>query len=306
MRMIRNGALAAGAMMAVGFLGACSDSATGPTSRDAFVPKSSFAVVGDPTTVAPPLATELRVCKAGDVGGTFTIANVEAGIGGTGNPTIIDQNAGTAGNQLSLSPAAGGAANCIIAAIDQGDAQLNKGDFLTVTEALAPGVTTVRTCYLNNGDAVADACPADGHFFINTAHGWTVVFTNTAPPPPPSCTYTKGWYRNHGKDEITGADNLSLEVEAAIFAATPGKPGSVTWTGSNDVLNLYQQYLAAIENGGLTGPASVQAAIAKVDAASSVTGFAISTSLTQAEVSAAINTLSSFNEGSFANYPHCD
>ena len=101
MRMNRKAALSAGAGIAMGlFAAACSDSATEPTRSSAFVPKASFAV-GDPTTVAPPNATELRICKAGDVGGDFTISWTPAP-NGSGNPTVIDQNGGVAGNQLSL------------------------------------------------------------------------------------------------------------------------------------------------------------------------------------------------------------
>ena len=175
------GASAGIAVVGASVVAACSDAPTSPTARTAFVPQSRFAVVGEATIAAPVPATELRVCKAGNVGGNFTITWGPGG-GGTGNPTVIDQNGGAAGNQLTLNPGAGGAANCILAAIDQGDAGQSKGDFFTVAEDLAPGVTTQRTCYINDGNTVPDTCPPN--FFINTAHGWTVVFTNTAPEPP--------------------------------------------------------------------------------------------------------------------------
>jgi len=187
------GALLVGAAMAVGILAACSDSATGPASRSAFVPKASFAV-GDPTTVAPPLATELRICKAGNVGGTINVTDVGNGGGGSGNPTIIaDQNGAVPGAQVALSPGAGGAANCVMAVIDLGDAFFERGDFFTVTETVGAGVTSVKTCYINDNNTTPDACPAN--FFINTAHGWTVVFTNTAPPPPGDEGCTPGYWK---------------------------------------------------------------------------------------------------------------
>jgi len=298
MRMIRNGALAAGAMVAVAFLGACSDGATAPTSRAAFVPKSSFVVAVGDLVDATAVKTQLRVCKVGDANGSFTTANVESGLGGTGNPSV-------------KTPLGVAVTECRLAVIDPGDAQQQIGDFFVVTEA-APavaGTTQVLESCIDDAGKALDPCTVTTKFFINTEHGVTLTYRNTLPPPPPpgGCTYTKGWYRNHGKDNITGADGLKLDVEAAIFAATPGKPGNVTWTGSNDVLNLYQQYLAAIENGGLNGPQAVKDAIAKVDGASSVGGnIKITTTLSQAEVSAAINTLSTFNEGSFKGFPHCE
>jgi len=310
MSMNWKGALAAGAVLGAGILAACSDSATAPSARPAMMAKPSFAV-GDPTTVAPPNATELRICKAGDVGGTINITDVGNGSGGSGNPTIIaDQNGAVAGAQVALSPAAGGAPNCVMAVIDLGNANQQIGDFFTVTETVGAGVNSVKTCYLNNGDAVADACPPD--FFINTAHGWTVVFTNTAPPPD-VCTYTKGWYQNkNGAPTIVlTIDGRTPNQQRAIFEASPGQPGDVTWGTNNkpnNLLNLYQQLLAAINNldGNLTaGPTAVDNAISAALAGTGGSNLHISTTLTNEQISALIDTLSSFNQGEFAGFPHC-
>ena len=63
---------------------------------------------------------------------------------------------------------------------------------------------------------------------------------------------------------IAVADGLSMSQQQQVFNATPGKPGHVTWTGGNNILNLYQQLLAAINNLGgneTGGPAAVDQAI---------------------------------------------
>jgi len=124
--------------------------------------------------------------------------------------------------------------------------------------------------------------------------------------PSGGCTYTKGWYRNNGSNTVTPVNGLSKADAQAIFDATPGKPGNVTWVGSNDLLNLYQQLLAAMLNGGTSsGNSTVTGAIAAAQLGTTVTGLKITTTLTQAQISALINTLSTFNEGSFPGFPHC-
>jgi hypothetical protein len=54
------------------------------------------------------------------------------------------------------------------------------------------------------------------------------------------------------------------------------------------------------------GPAEVDAAIAAAMAGTGGTGFAITTTLTDTQISDLIDTLSDFNEGTFAGFPHCD
>ena len=97
----------------------------------------------------------------------------------------------------------------------------------------------------------------------------------------------------------------TIDVEAAFFAAQPNKTGSVSFVGPNNLLNLYQQLLAALENGGAGGPQAVQDAIAAAQAGTTVTGTVLTTSLTNTQISNLINTLSAFNEGTFQGWPHC-
>jgi hypothetical protein len=123
--------------------------------------------------------------------------------------------------------------------------------------------------------------------------------------PSGGCTFTKGWYRNHGSNTVIAVDGRTKAQAQAIFAATPGKPGGVTWQGGNDLLNLYQQLLAAILNGGTGGPANVQAAIAAAQAGTGGTGLNITTTLTQSQISTLMNTLDDFNSGKDAGFPHC-
>ena len=169
MSMIGRMALAAGAAVSMALLAACSDSPTAVNAPAARVPKVGFAVnVGDVTTNTPEV-TLLKICKLGDVAGSFTTTAKSAGEGGSGNPSIS--------SGLAVAPG-----QCKVAAIDNGDASAHKGDFLGVSEAAQANVTeTLDSCVLNPNTAI----PCNDSYFINTAHGIVLTFTNTSTPPPP-------------------------------------------------------------------------------------------------------------------------
>lgn len=305
MQMNRKVALAASAGFGMVFLGACADSATAPNSSKfvSGVYRDAVLNVGDVTNQTA-VATLIKICKIGDASGTFTITDVGNGVT-SGNPTIIDDNAGLSGNQKTMTPGPDATPNCVVAVEDNGNASIEQGDFFTVTEAVAAGVTTSTRCFLAGSGELA--CPAQ--FFINSAHGWTILVRNTAPPPPAGCTYTKGWYRNNGSSTVTAVDGRTAAEARLIFDATPGKPGNVTWQGDNNTLNLYQQLLAAILNGGLTsGNTTVVNAInAALAATGEAAGQPLSITLVAGtDVGGLTATLSNFNEGNVANFPHCD
>ena len=155
--------------------------------------------------------------------------------------------------------------------------------------------------------------------YINSDMQRDVTFGNDfTAPPPPICTYTKGWYQNNnGKPTVIAVDGRTIAQAQAIFEASPGQPGGVTWgvgaltdNKPNNLLNLYQQFLAALQNLGGdanedNGPAAVDAAIDAVQAATGGTGLHISM-VAGTDVGGLTATLSAFNEGTFAGFPHCD
>ena len=158
-------------------------------------------------------------------------------------------------------------------------------------------------------DVAAQTATVRGNSETVTVVTWTNDFT--PPPDPEGCTYTKGWYQNkNGAPTVIGVDGRTKAEAQAIFAATPGKPGSVTFGGNNSLLNLYQQLLAALNNlGGDAnaddGPDAVDDAIADARAGTGGTGLNITTTLTQQEIGDLTATLSAFNEGTFEGWPHC-
>jgi hypothetical protein len=271
-------------------LAACSETPSTPG-----IP-SAFAVGATPAPTPVAVVGVMVICKTGNAAGSFDVTRTD--FGGASGGTAIGLNANIP------------AASCLEVANDNGPAGI--GSMVTVDEdAAANTVQTVVSCSQAGqaGPPVACAFSDGGTLFLNSFHGYVIVYNNafTPPPPPPeSCTYTKGWYRNNGEDDVTAVDGRTADEARAIFDATPGKPGGVTFGGNNSLLNLYQQFLAALLNGGATGPQAVQDAIDDVAAGTGGSGLAITTTLTKDEISAATATLSSFNEGSFEGFPHCD
>jgi len=296
MRMNRKAALGASVSM-VALLAACSDSATEPTVARTLSRPSM--VVSAPV---PPVIGQITVCKVwdGTAGGATTIAAaVSADRGALGNSTIVGDNSFNN-------------AECTLrATTTQGS---DFFDDVTVTETVPAGAELTLVQRFDVGGPAGGTVVANGVAIgFNVFHGTVVVFTNRLlpPPPPPGCTYTKGWYRNNGSETVIAVDGRTKAQAQAIFAATPGKPGDVTWQGGNDVLNLYQQLLAALNNLGGdanedNGPAAVDAAIDAAQNGTGGTGLAITTTLTQQQVSDLIDVLSDFNEGTFTGWPHCD
>jgi hypothetical protein len=138
--------------------------------------------------------------------------------------------------------------------------------------------------------------------------------------PTLTCTFTKGYYRNHSSATaaiVNGLAGARLSIHGAlltaaqvqgILAATPGQPGNVTFT-SNSLLNLTQQLITALLNvrGDISAaPAIVQTAINAAQAGLTITnGNQITTTLTQTQIGTLTEALSSFNEGHSAGFPHC-
>jgi hypothetical protein len=311
MRMNRIAALTLGAGMLT--MAACSDSPTAPAKKSILVPKTSFAV-GDVTNSVTPIVGKIFVCKTGNVGGSFTFTREDVG-------PEVDENAAVASNQTIAN------GTCLEVANDFSPSE--SGSNITVTEGAAPAntVQSVESCTfvgkdLQGGDVGPEPCETytNGQtLFLNSFHGFVIVYNNvfTEPPPPVGCTYTKGWYQNKNGSKTIIADVLGLTIDEQfqIFSATPGKPGNVKWgvTGGtlnnkpNDALNLMQQLLAALnnlKNNPTGGPASVDAAIATATGAITVTGTTF-TVAAGTDIGGLTSVLSSFNEGQL-DRPHCD
>ena len=307
------------ALAIAAFAMACADSATGPERAllpDGATRAITMNLIDFPNGGTYPTGLAdgvVRLCKTANAAGTFnfTVTSAGGGVivaapqfvigagGGTSCQTVYTSNltGNTTPDQVVITEAAP-PANWALTNID-------------VVQHLGLGIFNSGGYTGFLGDTESEAGRV-ANVFVNGDMARTVTFTNTfTPPPTTGCTFTKGWYRNNGSSTVIAVDGRTIAQAQAIFNATPGKPGTVTFGDDNTLLNLYQQLLAALNNlGGDAneddGPAAVDAAI---DAAQNGTGGAgtnITTTLTQTEMSDLINTLSAFNEGTFVGWPHCD
>ena len=242
MRMNRKAALFAGATLGVAFLSACSDSATEPTPRAAVVPKSSF-VVGALTNNTPVLGT-VKVCKAGNAGGSFDVTR-----------SAVGASTGTVSG-LNTLIATG---TCVIVAEDFGPDGV--GSNVVISEdAAANTVSAVTGCVFIGGPApgVVDPNPCafnPANRFVNQFHGYVVTYTNTFTPPPPGdegCT--PGYWKQDQHFDSYPAGITPSTTFTSIF----GVGGSLTFLqalglNGGDTNALWRHGAAAYLNALSTG-----------------------------------------------------
>jgi len=288
--------------MSLAVLVACSPEQSTAPAR-VRVPSAGFDLLGNAN------AGQAQVCKLGNAG-TFTVAfsgaSFVAGQANTGAGALTAT--GTPGT-YNLSLAAG---QCVIIYTRPVVAGVTTDPNVTalITENAGPTLLSVTVSPPDVGGptSTANLAGRSATLNFNMFHDAIATFTN-APPVTTGCTYTKGWYRNKGSSTVIAADGRTIGQAQQIFDATPGQPGNVTFQDNNQLLNLYQQLLAAINNlgGNLTaGPTAVDVAVAAALAGTGGTGTTITTTLTQTQISDLIDVLSAFNEGEFTGWPHCD
>jgi len=310
------------------FISACADA---PTSTVGFSPsRPSLHVV----PIAAPQLELVILCKAGPVG-TYTFDATashavlnDPGTGVTGLTAATYSIVVSVGSTIDVGGVVVPGA-CYDLSGHNHIALVSGGTDATVTvveTGIPAGVDFDHVVvYQNNAGTVSSTSSttnsASGHaggFGAGAALGASILFYNVPEPPPPAgCTYTKGWYQNNnGKPTVIAVDGRTIAEAQAIFEASPGQTGGVTWgvgaltnNKPNNLLNLYQQFLAALQNLGGdanedNGPAAVDAAIDAVQAATGGSVLYISL-VAGTDVGALIDVLSAFNEGDFAGWPHC-
>lgn len=226
------------AALSSGLLAACgSDNTVAPITVNSLKP--DFLVGDDVTTTSTPVATKIKLCTIGN-DGTFSIAATPVA-GGT--PTVI------------ASPTTIPAGKCI-EVVDDNDGP-NVGANVVITET-SPGLVS-DTARLSDGTPAGATKPyTDGvtQLFVNQFHGWTVVYVNTAPPPPPSnqgCS--PGYWKNHTAVGKWPAPYTPNEQFSAVFEnAFPGKTlEQVLSTGGGGLTALGRQTVGALLNAAKLG-----------------------------------------------------
>jgi hypothetical protein len=168
--------LSAAALAAGVILAGCSESRT-PTAAVPRLTGPSFTV-GDNVTATPTAEVgKIKICKAGNVSGTFSITPQAAG----GSPTPS--------SPTSVTIATG---TCTDVAEDFTTTS-GSGTFFTIKETSA-GLQSVTAQFNNNGTLSSVAFADGGKVFLNDYHGYTVTFTNNVVvAPPEGCS--PGYYK---------------------------------------------------------------------------------------------------------------
>jgi len=185
--------------------------------------------------------------------------------------------------------------------------------FISVTASTGVPGTFSYTCI----DDIATSnvlCPAAAGVNgasggLNSFHGSVITFLFVAAPPPPTgvgCTVTRGFIKNQ-LDLIT--NNVGPKITVTINGVTLTKEQIFAAldapTRGDSRVQLKAQLITALANislGATTNPA-VNAAITNAQLY-----LLAGSTATQSQISAAISTLTSFNEGTAGNgaSDHCD
>jgi hypothetical protein len=133
------------------------------------------------TTNSTPTAGQVKVCKAGNVSGTFTVSWSPISGGSASVSSPITVSTGT----------------CRVVAEDS-DAVTGVGSNITVTET-SSGLQSISASDLNGPVPFSNG----GSVFLNSFHGWTITFTNqVSTPPPTTALFVIGDVEPHGVGDV--------------------------------------------------------------------------------------------------------
>ena len=204
-----NRSLATAMIVVAAFVSArCSNVATptspvGPsTSISAAVggDKASLQAVGGSVSSTATIG-QIRVCKAGNVSGTFTVTGAAGPVSTLPNPTVAP---GT----------------CTVVAEDStpGTDPASSGAFITITETSA-GLQSISMVRIDGSSGTSTGSFTNGGtLFLNNYHGYAITFTNNVTPP---VTGTQGCTPGYWKQD-QHFDSWKIYSQGADFDATFG------------------------------------------------------------------------------------
>src|SRR5258708_6163199 len=189
----------AGASLLMAFCSQQSALPTSPAGGGAATARA-LAAVGDSTT-STAAASLIKICKLGNVSGTFTVAATPV----------------SGGSATVLTPITVASGTCRIAAVDT-DSVVGVGSTVVLTETSA-GLQSVAAVELSGPIAFTNGQTA---LFINAFHGYTVTFTNNVAPPTVVEGCSPGYFKNH-PDAPTGynrSQTLDAVLQTTAFPST--------------------------------------------------------------------------------------
>lgn len=219
-----------------------------PASTTEKSPTAAIASLGELTTATPEFG-KIKLCKsaASNEGGTFAVSRASVG---TSSGTV----------QASVTLAAG---ECRVVAEDISLAQ--NGSDVTFGETPAPDLVSITGQRIDTPNSITNACVGvggapctnPGTTFLNSFHGSTFTYTNTAPPPPPppppagNLGCSPGYWKNHNfpagyaKTALFNSDIPGTDF-ANAFPSTSFQ--TVLSTGGGGLISLGRHTVSAYFN----------------------------------------------------------
>ena len=243
-------------------------------------PGPNYAV-GDITN-STPTAGQYKICKVGNVDGTFalTVTPVSGGTPVSSTPVTVAQ--GTCKVVVTDADPAGGAGGNVLV-------HETSAGFVSATAAGLNGSVP----YTDNSTVL----------FINSIHGWTVTYTNNVVVNL-GCTLTQGFWKNHPDawpvSSLTLGTKTYTQAQLLSILGTPVK--------GNGLIDLAHQLIAAKLNiAAGASSAGIASTIAAADAL--IDSLLIppvgSGSLDPSAVSSLVAALDAFNSG-LSGVPSCE
>lgn len=227
------------------------DNGTSPITLKS--PTTSY-LVGTIVTATPnPEPTKIKLCKIGNVDGTFTITATG------GSPSVI------------VSPVTVAAGTCVEVVDNAVDAQAN----VTITETSAGLVSDTARLNAVPGSVGTVQTYTDGvtPLNVNTFHGWTVVYVNFVAPPASTQGCSPGYWKNHTAAGKWPSPYTPGTTFSSVFGATNNPFGTKTLlqvlqTGGGGITALGRQTVSALLNAQALGAANFG-----IDAATVISDF---------------------------------
>ncbi len=283
----------ASAIAAVALLGACADSNT--AASVAGPGPSGLEVRG--VIASSPTPTQVLACVSG-ASGPFTITTSQVGVASASGGTTTIASSGT----TSV-----GGDNCVLVATQTGN--FGFGTFSVTITLAGGGILNSTTCTDQiKAPGTFDCTGESVQLTANGFHGSIVVFNVIHPTVVTGCTVTRGFILNQ-LDLITNTTGpkINVVINGVPLSKEEIRTALTTPTRGDSEVQLKAQLITALANIslGATSNATVDAAIAVARRA-----FDASTANdpSAAAISAAITTLTSFNEGTAGNgaSAHCN
>lgn len=240
----RLGGFATPAVLVLGLLlAACGTDATAPATQDSTGPFPTAFAPGD-LSGSDPVVGEIRICKTGNVAGTFDFEWTPEGSGAGDGGVVADG--------FEIEPG-----ECFTVAEDDGGDGFGRS--VTITEVPSDYLQSITCRFVDANSPIEDCALAfeNGDTrFVNSFHGYTLTFDNFQEPPAVCVGLTPGYWKNwenHYTEEQFASllpGTIATDVADAEEILGYGGPDALAKLAKFVLANQLTMNLAAAIDGG--------------------------------------------------------